>query len=221
MYKTDIAAGKVMKRMKEKFYRIISPATLTVVAVLDVAIIAFAVFAIRKVIAFANFYSVIFCICEVLAIVLGVLVTKDTVTQGIIFRENELEFTHFDKDNIFAYDAILSIETQKDKAASLVKNFRDRQSKIIFNMTDGSSVCVDIGLTTDKTLKEAADEIISRIPAENIEKALAAAETAEKTATDKSLQEQTENETVSADNEPETQPDTEPDVQQDVPDDRQ
>ncbi|MGN1329306.1 MAG: hypothetical protein ACI4V4_06380, partial [Eubacterium sp.] len=64
----------------------------------------------------------------------------------------------------FSYDEILSVETQKDKTASLVKNFRDRQSKIIFNLTDDRVVTVDIGITSDKTLKEAADEIISRLP---------------------------------------------------------
>lgn len=150
--------------MKQKFFRIISPIILAVVLVLDIAILAFAVFSVRKLISFANFYAILFGICELFAIVLGVFVTKDVVTQGIIFKENELEFTHMDTDNIFSYDEILSVETQKDKKASFVKNFKDRQSKIILNLTEDRVVSVDIGLTSDKTLKAAADEIISRIP---------------------------------------------------------
>lgn len=150
--------------MKEKFFRIISPVTLTVVVILDVAIVAFAAFSVKKLLYFANFYAILFAICEVLALVLAVFVTKDVVTQGIKFSDTQLEFTNFDKDNIFSYDEILSVETQKDKKASLVKNFRDRQSRIILNLTDGRVITVDIGITSDKVLKEAADEIISRLP---------------------------------------------------------
>ncbi len=150
--------------MKDKFFRIISPITLSVVIVLDVAIVAFAAFSVKKLLYFANFYAILFGICEVFALVMAVLVTKDVVTQGIKFGAEQLEFTNLDKDNIFSYDEILSVETQKDKKASLVKNFRDRQSKIILNLTDDRVVTVDIGITTDKTLKEAAEKIISRLP---------------------------------------------------------
>ena len=113
--------------MKDKFFRIISPVTLAVVIVLDVAIVAFAAFSVKKLLYFANFYAILFGICEVFALVMAVLVTKDVVTQGIKFGAAQLEFTNLDKDNVFSYDEILSVETQKDKKASLVKNFRDRQ----------------------------------------------------------------------------------------------
>ncbi|MGN1329587.1 MAG: hypothetical protein ACI4V4_07795, partial [Eubacterium sp.] len=103
--------------MKEKFFRIISPLTLSIVIVLDVAIVAFAAFSVKKLLYFANFYAILFGICELFALVLAVFVTKDVVTQGIKFSDTQLEFTNFDKDNIFSYDEILSVETQKDKTA--------------------------------------------------------------------------------------------------------
>lgn len=151
--------------MKEKFFRIISPLTLSIVLVLDAAIIIFAVFSIRKLMSFANFYAVLFGIFELVAIVLGVLVTKDVVTQGIKFRESELEFTHIDENNIFSYTDIVGVDFAKDKKVSLIKNFRDRQSKIILTLADGREVTVDIGITSDKTLEDAVGEIRARIPA--------------------------------------------------------
>lgn len=150
--------------MKDKFFRIISPVTLTVVTVLDAAIVVFAAFSVKKLLSFANFYAILFGICELFALVMAVLVTKDVLTQGIKFSDTQLEFTHIDVDNIFSYDEILSVETQKDVKASLVKNFRDRQSKVILNLTDDRTVTVDIGITTNKTLKAVSDEIISRLP---------------------------------------------------------
>ena len=113
--------------MKDKFFRIISPITLSVVIVLDVAIVAFAAFSVKKLLYFANFYAILFGICEVFALVMAVLVTKDVVTQGIKFGDAQLEFTNLDKDNIFSYDEILSVETQKDKKA---KNAVKRRSAV-------------------------------------------------------------------------------------------
>ncbi|MGN1420470.1 MAG: hypothetical protein ACI4XC_03010 [Eubacterium sp.] len=150
--------------MKNKFFRIISPVTLSVVIVLDAAIVVFAAFSVKKLLYFANFYAILFAICEVFALVMAVLVTKDVVTQGIKFGDTQLEFTHIDTDNVFSYDEILNVETQRDSKASLVKNFRDRQSKIILNLTDDRVITVDIGITTEKALKAAADEIISHLP---------------------------------------------------------
>ncbi len=138
--------------MKERFFRIISPITLAVVAVLDIAIIAFAVFSVRKLMAFANFYAILFAVFEIAAIILAVFVTKDVLTQGIKFRDDEMEFTHLDTDNVFKYSDIASVDTEKDDKASLVKNFRDRQSKVIFTMKDDSVITVELGLTSKKTL---------------------------------------------------------------------
>lgn len=149
--------------MKKKFIRIISPITLTVIIALDFAIIAFAVFSIQKLIRLPEIYSIIFAVCELFAIVMSVLVTKDVINQGIKLRDDELEFTHLDTDNIFKYNEIVSVEAVKDKKASLVKNFNDRQSKIILHMTDDRAAEIVIGLTSDKTLKSVEEEINAHI----------------------------------------------------------
>lgn len=151
-------------KKNDNFFRIISPITVSVVGILDVAILCFAVFSVKKLISLANAYAIIFSLFELVAIVLAVLVTKDVLSQGIKFGEDELEFTHIDADNIFKYDEIISVETEKDKKASLIKNFRDRQSKLILNLTGDRVATIEIGLTTDKTLADAADLIKSKLP---------------------------------------------------------
>lgn len=50
--------------MKNKFYRIISPVTFLVVLVLDISVIAYAVFAVKKLLENLSVYSVIFAIID-------------------------------------------------------------------------------------------------------------------------------------------------------------
>ena len=149
--------------MKKKFMRILSPITLSVVAVLDIAVVYFAFFAIKKLIAFTTRYAVFFAIMELFAFVVSIIVTKNVLSQGIIFYEDRLEFTSLDDNNIVKYEDIDRIDSQKDNAASLVKNFVDRQSKIIFHLKDDSILTVDIGLTTNKALKKICNEINEQI----------------------------------------------------------
>lgn len=149
--------------MKNKFYRIISPVALLVTIVLDIAVIWFAIFAVRKLMVDINIYSSLFAIIEIFAIAVAFFVSKEIVTQGIVFKEDSMEFTALDDDNVFLYSNIKKVETQKDKKASLVKNFNDRQSRIILYFDDERTVTVDIGLTTSKTLKKIEKEINSRI----------------------------------------------------------
>lgn len=149
--------------MKNKFYRIISPVTFLVVLVLDISVIAYAVFAVKKLLENLSVYSVIFAIIDLFAIVVGALVSKYVISQGIVFNETSFEFTALDENNIFNYDDIASIKISKDTKASLKKNFNDRQSQIIIEEKDGKVTTVDIGLTSMKKLKKIENEILSHI----------------------------------------------------------
>ena len=149
--------------MKNKFYRIISPVTFLVVLVLDISVIAYAVFAVKKLLENLSVYSVIFAIIDLFAIVVGALVSKYVISQGIVFNETSFEFTALDENNIFNYDDIASIKINKDPKASLKKNFNDRQSQIIIEEKDGKVTTVDIGLTSMKKLKKIENEILSHI----------------------------------------------------------
>ena len=100
--------------MKNKFYRIISPVTFLVVLVLDISVIAYAVFAVKKLLENLSVYSVIFAIIDLFAIVVGALVSKYVISQGIVFNETSFEFTALDENNIFNYDDIASIIINKD-----------------------------------------------------------------------------------------------------------
>lgn len=149
--------------MKNKFYRIISPVTFLVVLVLDISVIAYAVFAVKKLLENLSVYSVIFAIIDLFAIVVGALVSKYVISQGIVFNETSFEFTALDENNIFNYDDIASIKINKDTKESLKKNFNDRQSQIIIEEKDGKVTTVDIGLTSMKKLKKIENEILSHI----------------------------------------------------------
>lgn len=149
--------------MKEKFLRILSPITLIVVAVLDLACIGYGIFAITKLIDYPSANAIIFFACDIVALIIAALVTKETLSNGIKFYDDELEFTIIDNNNIFAYEDIVSVETQKDTKASFTKNFIDRQSQLILTLKDEKIITIDIGLTTKGTLEKAAEEIRSRI----------------------------------------------------------
>ena len=149
--------------MKNKFYRIISPVTLLVVIALDAAVVAYAVFAVKKLIQNVSVYSVLFAIIDLFAIVVAVFVSKYVVSQGIVFGDNSFEFTALDENNVFNYDDVENIKINKDTKASLKKNFNDRQSQIIIEEKDGKVTTVDIGLTSMKKLKKIENEILSHI----------------------------------------------------------
>lgn len=149
--------------MKEKFVRIISPLTLAIVIVLDAATIGYAIFAIKKIIDYPSANAIIFAACDFAALIIAVIVTRQTLTNGVKLYDDEVEFTGLDDDNIFAYNDIVSVETEKDTKASLVKNFNDRQSRIILNFKDDKTVTIDIGLTSRRTLEKVANEIRSKL----------------------------------------------------------
>ena len=146
----------------KKFIRILSPIQLIVVGILDIAVIGYAVFAIKKLIQNQRSTTIFFAACVVAALIVAVLVTKEVVSHGVIFHDDEMEFTGLDTDNIFSYDDIVKVETQKDEKPSFVKNFMDRQSRIILTLKNDKVITIDIGLTTKGTLKNISDEICAR-----------------------------------------------------------
>jgi len=149
--------------MKNKFIRIISPFTLAVIALLDAAVIAYGIFAVIKLKQIQNATVIIFSAIEVFAIIIGILVTKEVLSNGVIFRDDECEFTGVDKDNIISYDEIQEVETYKDTAASLKKNFNSRHALLFFTLNDERMVTIDIGLASAKTLKSITDELGNHI----------------------------------------------------------
>ncbi len=149
--------------MKEKFIRIISPITGSVVAILDAAVIGYGIFAVKKVVEQRSAIAIFFAAVEVLAIIIAALVTKEILTNGVIFRDDEMEFTGMDENNLFDYTDITDIQTQKDDKASLVKNFNDRHSKIILSLKEDKIVTLDIGLTSNKVLSSIESEIRTKI----------------------------------------------------------
>ena len=152
--------------MEKKFIRIQSVITLAVIAFLDCAVIGFAVFAVKKLIEAPNAVSVFFALIEVLAIITGILVTKEILKNGIYFFEDKIEFTCLDNDNIFYYRDIAEIETFQDTKASLKKNFIDRHTLIIITLNSGKVVTVDVGLCTKVSLNKIRNELSKHI--ENI-----------------------------------------------------
>ena len=154
--------------MKKKFIRIISPITIIVIALLDIAVIGFAVFSVKKIIEVQNLYSIFFGIIEVLAIVVAVLVTKETISHGIAFYEDRLEFTGIDDKNVFSYSDITEVETYQDTKASLKKNFIDRHSLIMITMNDDTVTTIDIGLTSKKLLIKFKKELAEHISKDKI-----------------------------------------------------
>ena len=154
--------------MKQKFIRILSPITLAVIGVLDIAVVGFGIFAVKKIIAAPSAAVIFFAFIEIFAIVVGVLVTKEILKNGVIFYDDEFEFTGIDDKNIFSYENVSEIEIYHDTAASLTKNFVDRHALIIITANDSTVTTVDIGLTTKNTLKKIKSELKKHIGSEKI-----------------------------------------------------
>lgn len=155
--------------MNKKFIRTMSPVTAGVIALLDIAVIIFGVLSVRFLRITSGARPILFAALEVFAIIIAVLVTKEILSCGIIFREDELEFTAVDENNIFSYDEIERVEIYKDNAASLTKNFNDRHALITFEKKDGSSYPIDAGLIDVKTVKNIKSELEKHIDGKKIE----------------------------------------------------
>lgn len=158
--------------MKEKFIRVLSPISLAVYAFLDLAVIGFGIFAIKKATIILNTWVIIFIAIEVFAIVIAAIGTKELLSNGVKFSDDEAEFTVVDENNIIAYDEIAAIEAYRDTAASLTKNFDMRHSLLIFTLKDENgnekTNTIDIGLVNNSTMNKILDEFKNHIDSDKI-----------------------------------------------------
>lgn len=158
--------------MKEKFIRVLSPISLAVYAFLDLAVIGFGIFAIKKATIILNTRVIIFIAIEVFAIVIAAIGTKELLSNGVKFSDDEAEFTGVDENNIIAYDEIEAIEAYRDTAASLTKNFDMRHSLLIFTLNDENgnekTNTIDIGLVNNGTMNKILDEFKNHIDSDKI-----------------------------------------------------
>lgn len=154
--------------MKNRFIRIISPITVAVITILDIAVIGYGIFAVIKLKELMNTTSIIFAAIEVFAIIIAALVSKEVVSNGVVFNDDEVEFTGVDENNIISYDDIKEIEAYKDNAASLTKNFEFRHVLFIFTLKNKKINTIDVGLTTNKTVNKILDEFKERAASADI-----------------------------------------------------
>ena len=154
--------------MKKKFIRVLSPITLAVITALDIAVFGFGIFALKKLFEELSAAVIFFTAIEIFAIVIGILITKEVLKNGISFYEDEMEFTGIDENNLFSYEEIEKIETYHDTKASLTKNFGDRHALIIITKKDETITTIDIGLTTKGTLKKIKKELSKHIEEDKI-----------------------------------------------------
>lgn len=150
--------------MKKDFFRIISPFSVFIAAVLDIGSIWLSVFVIKDLTSGnADTMSIIFAVMVVFAVILSILFTKEIFSNGIIFYDDRCEFNAIDNDNVIYYKDIKSIEDYKDTKASLRKGFNERNSLIIFNLSNNTVHTINIGFTTSRTLKKAIEKINEHI----------------------------------------------------------
>ncbi len=154
--------------METKKINIISPITVVVVVILDIAVIAYGVFAVMKLIESPTASAIIFAAIEVVALIVGILTTREVFLNFVIFRDDEFEFTGVDGINVFDYENIEKVEIQQDTSVSFTKNFVDRHALLTFTLKDESLVTIDIGLTTKGTVAKLIKELGNHISPESI-----------------------------------------------------
>ena len=155
--------------MKNKFIRTLSPITAVVIGVLDIAVAVFAVLSVTFFKTAGGARPYIFFALEIFAIIVAILVTKEVLLGGIVFRDDELEFNMIDEDNVFLYDDISKVEIYKDNSASLTKNFNDRHALITIETKDGNTHPLDAGLIDVKKVKSIKNELENHIDKNIIE----------------------------------------------------
>lgn len=157
--------------MNDKFIRLLSPISLAVYGILDLAVLGFGVFAIKKATVMLNTWVIIFIAIEIFAIIIAIIGTKELLSNGVKFSDDEAEFTGVDDNNIVAYDDIITIEAYRDTAASFTKNFDMRHSLLIFTLKDESGEktnTIDIGLVNNGELNKVLNEFKKHIDADKI-----------------------------------------------------
>ncbi len=157
--------------MNDKFIRLLSPISLAVYGILDLAVLGFGVFAIKKATVMLNTWVIIFIAIEIFAIIIAIIGTKELLSNGVKFSDDEAEFTGVDDNNIVAYDDIITIEAYRDTSASFTKNFDMRHSLLIFTLKDESGEktnTIDIGLVNNGALNKVLNEFKKHIDADKI-----------------------------------------------------
>lgn len=149
--------------MKDKFIRCVSPIEVIISFAVEASGIGFLVYAIKELKGRTDFYTAVFYIVTIFAIVLGFFMIKQAFSQGVIFYSDNLEFTDIDNANIFEYKKIKSVDSYKDTKVSFKKKVVERFSLIIIELDDGTSVTITLGYTTKRTLNKIVNEIKSRI----------------------------------------------------------
>lgn len=149
--------------MKDKFIRCVSPIEVIISFAVEASGIGFLVYAIKELRGRTDFYAAVFYIVTVFAIVLGFFMIKQSLSQGVIFYSDRLEFTDIDNANVFEYKKIKSVDSYKDTKVSFKKKVVERFSLIIIELDDGTSVTITLGYTTKRTLNKIVNEIKSRI----------------------------------------------------------
>ena len=77
-------------------------------------------------------WTIAFLVIELFAIVIGVITSKEAVSNGVRFDESKIEFTGLDDNNIFEYAEIEKIET------ALKTQLQENNQELV--ITDNGSV---------------------------------------------------------------------------------
>lgn len=149
--------------MEKKFIRVISPFSLAVTLVSDIAVIVLARLAIDRLKVTVDAYSIIFIAVIAFSAVLACGLSIQLFRNGVKFDMEKMEFTAIDDNNVFYYKEIERIETIRDTKASLRKNLVDRYSRIIIYTVNNEVATIELGLTTNRALKKIEQEIQKRI----------------------------------------------------------
>lgn len=149
--------------MEKKFIRVISPFSLAVTLVSDIAVIVLARLATDRLKVTVDAYSIIFIAVIAFSTVLACGLSIQLFRNGVKFDMEKMEFTAIDDNNVFYYKEIEKIETIRDTKASLRKNLVDRYSRIIIYTVNNEVATIELGLTTNRALKKIEQEIQKRI----------------------------------------------------------
>ena len=150
--------------MKDKvFIRILSPITVAVVLLIYIFAIGYGVYSVIKIMENPSAITICFAIMMAIVIVISGFVTKEVFSNGVLFRDDNIEFIGLDNDNLFEYKDIEKLEFHRDDKVSFKKNFNDRHSILILHLKDERVATIDIGLTTKKVLLKIVDQINNRI----------------------------------------------------------
>lgn len=152
-----------MKGKNYKFVRCVSIFALAVAIILDTACAVFSVYSIISLRERADFWGITFVVIMLFSDALGVLFTKETLSNGVKFFDDYVEFTGIDENNVYKYSDIERVESSRDTRASFRKNLVDRYSNVTLYLRDESIVSIQLGLTSGKTLKKITDELTSHL----------------------------------------------------------